>query len=51
MAVFLTLNGHVLEADVDEQERVMLALASSVIPRDQLVAWVEAHAHPGGGLP
>ena len=48
MDVFLTLNGHVIEADCDEQERVMLALASGELSRDRLLAWLAAHAHPAG---
>lgn len=46
MAVFLTLNGYTLEADVDDQERLILALASSNLSRDKLVAWLGEHAHP-----
>jgi death-on-curing protein len=51
MAVFLTLNGYIIDADVDEQERLMLGLASSVLSRDQLLAWLEDHAHPTEGSP
>lgn len=49
MEVFLTLNGYVLDAGVDEQERVMLALASGTLSRDALLAWLEEHAHPAKG--
>jgi death-on-curing protein len=49
MEVFLTLNGHVLDAGVDEQERVMIALASGTLSRDALLAWLEEHAHPAKG--
>ncbi|WP_437673184.1 type II toxin-antitoxin system death-on-curing family toxin [Sorangium sp. So ce131] len=44
MDVFLMLNGYYLDADVDEQERIMLALASGSLPRDGLLAWLEQHA-------
>jgi len=44
MDVFLTLNGYSLDADVDDQERTVLALASSMLSRDQLLAWLEQHA-------
>jgi death-on-curing protein len=43
MDVFLRLNGYILEADVDEQERVMLALASGACSRDELLTWLEEH--------
>ncbi len=49
MEVFLALNDHVLEADVDEQERIMLALASGKVSRAELVAWLEAYARRGAG--
>jgi death-on-curing protein len=46
MDVFLTLNGYVLDAEVDEQERIMLALASGTLSRKELLAWLEEHARP-----
>jgi death on curing protein len=49
MEVFLTLNGYVLNADVDDQERLVLALASGSLSRDQLLAWLEEHAHAAAG--
>lgn len=49
MEVFLTLNGHTLTADVDEQERVMIALASGKFSRAELAEWLEVHAHPAAG--
>jgi len=39
------LNGYTLKAEVDEQERVMLALASSALSREELLAWLEKHTH------
>ena len=46
MDVFLTLNGHLLDAGVDEQERVMLALASGTLSRGDLLIWLGEHARP-----
>ncbi len=40
------LNGYALDAHVDEQEHVMLALASGELSREQLLTWVERYAHP-----
>jgi len=45
METFLVLNGYELSATVDEQERVMLQLASGALPRDEFVEWVRSHAH------
>lgn len=47
MEVFLALNGYTLEANVDDQESTILALASGKLPRDQLLAWIEQHASRG----
>ncbi|XYI04315.1 hypothetical protein ACMHYB_11745 [Sorangium sp. So ce1128] len=44
MKVFLMLNGYSLDVNVDEQERIMLSLASGTLSRDQLLAWLEQHA-------
>jgi death on curing protein len=46
MEMFLTLNSHALVAAVDDQERLILALASGALSRAELVEWLEAHAHP-----
>ena len=46
MDVFLMLNGYLLDAEVDEQERVMLALASGTLSREALLAWLDAHVRP-----
>jgi len=43
MEVFLQLNGTGIEADVEEQEQLMLGLAAGVITRDQLVRWLIVH--------
>jgi death-on-curing protein len=43
MEVMLMLNGFELEADVDEQERAMLAVAAGTLDRDAFTEWVTAH--------
>lgn len=43
MEVMLVLNGHEIEADVDEQEQVILAVAASQMPRKEFGAWLEQH--------
>jgi len=49
MEALLMLNGVEFEASVDEQERVMLALASSAFSRDELVGWIRDHTAPTAG--
>jgi death on curing protein len=44
MAVFLSLNGYTLDATVDEQERLILGIASGTTSRDELVTWLNEHA-------
>jgi death-on-curing protein len=46
MEVFLALNGHALVAGIDEQERLVLSLASGQLPRAELVAWLGGHVRP-----
>ena len=43
METFLVMNGHKLVADVDEQERVILAVAGSTMEREEFTEWVQAH--------
>jgi death-on-curing protein len=43
MDVFLVLNGHELDASVEDQERAIMELAASQLTRDELTAWVTAH--------
>ncbi len=43
MEVFLVLNGHQIDADVDEQERLMLDVAAGVIDRAALAKWLGEH--------
>jgi death on curing protein len=41
MESFLLLNGAELQAGVDEQEQVMLALASGQMSRGALIEWLK----------
>jgi len=43
MEVFLVLNGYEIEASVDEQERLMLDVASGSITREHLADWLRQH--------
>ena len=45
---FLILNGSEIDALVDEQERLMLDLASGRLTREQLAAWLLAHLRQAG---
>jgi len=45
---FLILNGSEIDASVDEQERLMLDLASAQLTREQLATWFLAHVHRAG---
>jgi death-on-curing protein len=46
MATFLLLNGTEIGATVDEQEHLMLALASGRVSRNELVDWLRQHVTP-----
>lgn len=46
MVVFLRLNGRRLEATADEAEQAILEVASGVLDREGLQAWVQAHEGP-----
>jgi death-on-curing protein len=43
MDVFLLVNGYELVGDVDEQERVIFAVASGHLDREAFTEWVSAH--------
>lgn len=43
MAVFLDLNGMAIEASIDEQEQVMLNLASGNLSREDFTTWLAEH--------
>jgi death-on-curing protein len=40
METFLVLNGHELRAPVEEQERVVLAVAAGTMKREEFTEWV-----------
>lgn len=46
MEAFLVLNGSEIDAPVDDQERVMLDLATGRIGRSQLTDWLRQHLKP-----
>jgi death-on-curing protein len=46
MVVFLGLNGRRLEATADEAEQAILQVASGVLDREGLQAWIQAHDVP-----
>lgn len=43
MEVFLVLNGCEIQASVDDQEHLMLAVASGALDRQQLASWLNQH--------
>lgn len=43
MEVFLVLNGFEIRAPVDEQEQVVLQVASGALERDRFTAWLKTH--------
>lgn len=43
MEVMLVLNGHEIAARVEEQESVMLSVASGTTSRDEFADWVQEH--------
>ena len=44
MEVFLILNGHEIRASVDEQESLILGVASGQVSKESLVEWLTQHA-------
>ena len=46
METCLVLNGHALDAPVDEQEQVCLQLAAGQLRREDFTAWVQSHVVP-----
>jgi death-on-curing protein len=41
--LFLLLNGHEIEASVDEQEAAILGVASGDMDREEFLNWLEHH--------
>ncbi len=46
METFLMLNGFEIDAPVDDQERLMLDLATGRIGRSELIDWLRRHLKP-----
>lgn len=46
METFLVLNGYEIDASVDDQEQVILAVAAGTLKREALTAWLTAHIVP-----
>ena len=46
MEVFLILNGWEIDADIDEQENLMVKLASGKLKRNDLLEWLRTHIKP-----
>ena len=40
----MLLNGHEIDASIDDQERQILGVAAGEISRSQLAEWLESHA-------
>ncbi len=49
LEVFLVLNGFEIEAPVDEQEHVILAVAAGDMTREEFAHWVDDHVHEASG--
>jgi death on curing protein len=43
MEVFLLLNGHQIESSVDEQEQIIIGVASGKVSRTELSEWLREH--------
>ncbi len=43
METFLVLNGHEINAPVDEQEQIILRVASGELRREAFTEWLRAH--------
>ena len=46
MEMFLVLNGHELDAGVDEQERIILGLTAGELSREEFAGWVLSSMRP-----
>lgn len=43
METFLILNGYEIDADIDEQEAMILNMAAGNLSRNAFISWLEAH--------
>ncbi len=46
METFLILNGYEIDAEVDEAEHMVLAVAAGQAGREQLTVWLRGHLRP-----
>ena len=46
MQVFLEFNGHTIVASVDDQEKIILAVAAGEMGREPFTEWLKAHVQP-----
>lgn len=46
METFLVLNGYEIDASVDEQEQIILAVAAGAMKREAFPVWLTAHIVP-----
>lgn len=46
MATFLLLNGTEIAATIDEQEQIIMTLASGEMNRQQFTEWLNQHVTP-----
>ena len=46
MVNFLFMNGHIIDADDDEQEEIILAVASGQLTKEAFTNWVKEHLSP-----
>ena len=51
MEVFLLLNGHEIDASVDEQEKIIIDVASGKVSRIELSEWLREHMVVRNRLP
>ena len=51
METFVLLNGYEIAASVDDQEQLMLGLASGSVSREKLLRWLEQHLVPHQSTP
>lgn len=43
MAMFLAINGYMIDASIDEQTEVILSVAAGKLERDQFTKWLSNH--------
>ena len=46
METFLVINGHEIDASVDDQEQIILLVASGKMKREEFTTWLQNHVVP-----